>query len=118
MTLDPGPSEFRVAKHRAAAGITLSSGESMRGHVFVAGGSARHAGPERVGELLNAETGFFPFEIQDAGDVRTVLVNRSHVVTVALAENEASQEPGYAVATRRTASVLMSNGRRVVGAVR
>ena len=117
MSLDP-TSKFRVPKDRADAVLTLSSGASMRGCVFLAGGSARHTGPERVGELLNAETGFFPFEVQDAGSVRTVLVNRRHVVMVALADNEASRDPGYDVARRQPASVLMSSGQRVVGAVR
>ena len=37
---------------------------------------------------------------------------------VALAEDEASRDPGYDVATRRFVSVLLSNGQRVVGAVR
>jgi hypothetical protein len=111
-------SKFRVPKDRADAVLTLSSGESMRGCVFLAGGSAHHTGPERVGELLNAESGFFPFEVQDAGSVRTVLVNRRHVVMVALADNESSRDPGYDVARRQPASVLMSSGRRVVGAVR
>jgi hypothetical protein len=118
MPLDLTPSKFRVPKERADAVLTLSSGESMRGCVFVAGGSARHTGPERVAELLNAETGFFPFEVQDGGSVRTVLVNRGHVVMVALADNEASRDPGYDVARRQTASILMSSGQRIVGAVR
>ena len=118
MPLDFTPSGFRVPKDRADAVITLSSGESMRGCVFIAGGSARHTGPERVGELLNAETGFFPFEVHDGGSTRTVMVNRRHVVMVALADNEAKRDPGYDVARRQTASILMSSGRRVVGAVR
>jgi hypothetical protein len=113
MPLDLTPSKFRVPKERADAVLTLSSGESMRGCVFVAGGSARHTGPERVAELLNAETGFFPFEVQDGGSVRTVLVNRGHVVMVALADNEASRDPGYDVARRQTASILMSSGQRI-----
>ena len=118
MPLDHKPSGFRVPKDRVEAVLTLSSGASMRGCVFVAGGSARHTGPERVGELLNTETGFFPFEVQDAGSVRTVLVNSRHVVMVALADNEASHAPGYDVARRQIASVLMSSGQRVIGAVR
>jgi hypothetical protein len=118
MTTDFTPSEFHVDKQRADAVVTLSSGESSRGCFFVAGGSARHTGPERVGDVLNAEAGFFPFEIQDAAGARTVLFNRNHVVTVALSDNEASRDPGYSVATRRIASVLLSNGQRVVGAVR
>ena len=47
-----------------------------------------------------------------------MLYNRAHVVLVALEENEASLEPGYNVATRRFVSILLSNGQRVVGAVR
>jgi hypothetical protein len=111
------PSEFRVAKHRADAVLTLSSGETVSGCVFVAGGSARHTGPERVGELLNSENGFFPFEIHDAGNTRTILVNRRHLVIAALAENEASFDPGYDLATRRTVSILMSSGERLFGVV-
>jgi hypothetical protein len=112
------PSAFRVEKQRANAVLTLSNGQSTHGCFFTAGGSARHAGPEQVGDLLNSETGFFPFEIHDADGRRTVLFNRSHVVMVAVADNEASRDPGYSVATRRVVSMLLSSGQRVVGAVR
>ena len=47
-----------------------------------------------------------------------MLCNRSQVLMVALADNEATRDPGYEVATRRTVSVLLSNGERVAGAVR
>src|ERR1700688_3147900 len=112
------PSQFLVEKQRANAVLTLSSGQSARGCFFTAGGSARHAGPERVGDLLNSEAGFFPFEIHDADGYRTVLFNPRHVVVVGLADNEASRDPGYSVATRRVVSVLLSSGQRLVGAVR
>ncbi len=111
-------SEYRVEKQRAPAILTLSSGQTRHGCFFVAGGSARHAGPERVGELLNADDGFFPFEVDEPGGPRAVLFQRDHVVMAVLSENEASREPGYSVATRRVVSLLLSNGRRVVGAVR
>jgi hypothetical protein len=112
------PSEFRIEKQRVDALLTLSSGQSTRGCFFTAGGSARHGGPERVGDLLNSETGFFPFEVHDADGSRTVLFNRSHVIVVVLADNEASRDPGYSVATRRIISVLLSNRQRVVGTIR
>jgi hypothetical protein len=111
-------SGFRVEKQRVDAVLTLSSGESADGCFFVAGGSARHAGPERVGDLLNSEAVFIPFETHDSAGVRTLLVNRRHVVMVAIRDNEASRDPGYAVATRRVVSVLLSDGHRVVGTVR
>jgi hypothetical protein len=112
------PSEFHVEKQRADAVLSLSSGESTRGCFFVASGRARHVGSERVGDLLNSEAVFFPFEIHDSTGIRTMLFNRSHVVMVAIGDNEARRDSGYSVATRRVVSVLLSSGQRVVGAVR
>ena len=118
MQTEPAASEFRVEKERIDALITLSNGDSAPGHFFVAKASAHTAGPERVGELLNAEPGFFPFETLDGHGTRTVLYNRRQVIMVALAENEARRDPGYDVATERFVSVLLSNGDRVAGSVR
>jgi hypothetical protein len=115
----PRPSQFRVEKRRLPAVLTLANGESIRGCFFVAEASARHSGPERVGDVLNAEAGFFPFEIGRAAGTEvasTALFNRSHVVMVGLGENEAG-EPAYGIVTRRVVSLLLSIGRRVVGAV-
>jgi len=116
MTPVSGP-EFRVEKLRVDATVTLSSGQSTRGCFFTAGTSATHDGPERVGELLNGETGFFPFEIHEGDDARTVLYNRAHVVLVGLNDNEEERIPGYSVASRQLVSILLSNGHRVVGSV-
>ena len=110
-------SEYRFEKTRADAIVRLSSGAIARGCFFLAG-SARHEGPERVWDLLNGEAGFFPFELHEAAGPRTVLYNRAHVVTVALSDNEATREPGYAVARRRVVSILLSTGERLTGAVR
>ena len=111
-------SEFRFEKRRAEAVVTLVSGETARGAFFIASGTSRHEGPERIGDLLNQEVGFFPFEIQTGDGKRTVLYNRAHLITVHVFDEEASREPGYGVATRRNVSILLSNGRRVNGSVR
>jgi hypothetical protein len=118
MRVEPAISEFRVEKARVDALITLSNGDSAPGHFFVAKASAHTAGAERVGELLNGEPGFFPFETLDGERTRTVLYNRRQVIMVALADNEARRDPGYDVATERLVSVLLSNGHRVAGSVR
>jgi hypothetical protein len=109
-------SEFRVEKRRAEAQLTLSSGGHLRGWFFLSGSSATHVGPERVADLLNAEAGFFPFEVPS----ETVLINRSHLVLVKLLEHttEAQLDPGYVVATERHVDMLLSNGERLAGAVR
>jgi hypothetical protein len=118
MAGEPGESEFRFEKGRAEASVTLVGGESARGSFFVAGARSNHEGPERVGELLNEATGFFPFEIETADGPRTILYNRAHVITVTLSESEASRVPGYAVAKRRDVWILLSDGRRLRGVVR
>ncbi len=109
-------SEFRVEKRREAAEITLSTGATIAGHFFLSGSSQVHAGPERVGDLLNLEAGFFPF---GAANGETSLINRAHVIKVSLPEHviEAQLDDGYDVATRRHVSILLSSGESVTGHV-
>src|SRR2546421_3857403 len=118
MATETAASEFRVEKERVDALIILSNGESTPGHFFVAKASAHSLGPERIGELLNAESGFFPFEMLEGQSNRTVLYNRQQVVMVALTDNEARRDPGYDVATERFVSLLLSSGARITGSVR
>ena len=115
----PESSEFHVEKTRADADITFTNGASAVGQFFVSKASPTSSGPERVAELLNSETGFFPFEVVEAdGRPHAVLYNRDHVVTVAVSSDEARRDPGYDVATARTVSVLLADGRRILGTVR
>lgn len=113
-------SEFRVEKRRAEAALTLTTGAMVRGCFFLAGSRASHGGPERVADLLNAESGFFPFELNADSTPYTVLYNRSQLVVVTLLENtvEAQLDPGYSVATERDVRMLLSNGETVEGRVR
>src|SRR5574338_864306 len=108
-------SEFRVQKRREAAEVTVVTGATLSGNFFLAGSSQAHTGPERVGDVLNFEPGFFPFE--SAGE--TSLINRAHVLKVALPTQmiEAQLDAGYDVATRRHVKVLLTTGEAIVGDV-
>jgi hypothetical protein len=113
-------SEFRIEKRRAEAALTLTTGTTVRGCFFLFGSSASHSGPERVADLLNAETGFFPFELNADAAPHTVLYNRNQVVLVTLLEEtiESQLDPGYSVATERAIRMILSSGQTVVGRVR
>ncbi len=113
-------SEFRIEKARTDGTLLLSTGAFIPGSFFVAGSSATHPGPETVKELLDAERGFFPFEVRRPnGEKQTTLYNRDHVIYVELVGNEEAQlDPGYDVATRRTVSMLCATGVRLKGMVR
>src|SRR5215471_19564326 len=118
MADEPEESEFRFEKQRTEASVTLTGGESASGSFFVAPARSNHEGAERVGELLNQEPGFFPFEIQTADGPRTILYHRAHVITVTLTDSEAARDPGYAVAKRSDVFILLSDGRKLRGVVR
>ena len=81
-------SEFRVEKSRANATLTLSNGTAVHGCFFISGNSRTHAGPESVRDLLNGETGFFPFDAGPPEDSTTVLYNRDHLVFVELQDKD------------------------------
>ena len=108
-------SEFRVEKRRETAELTLITGATIQGVFFLAGSSQLHAGPERIGDVMNQEAGFFPFET--GGE--TMLVNRAHVLKVALPTKliEAQLDAGYDVATRRNVKVLLTTGETITGHV-
>jgi hypothetical protein len=113
------PSEFRVQKSRADATLTLSNGTSVHGCFFISGNSRTHAGPEGVKDVLNTETGFFPFDSTRPDGSTTILVNRDHVVCVKLEDkDEPRRDPDYDVATQKIVTMLMSNGTRLRGSVR
>ena len=109
-------SQFRFEKERVPATLTLAHGTSVSGSFFVAAHTSFREGRERVGDLLNAQPGFFPFELRDG---ITVMYNRAHLVVVTLepGAREAEQDPGYASATRRHVGMLLSTGMRLKGGV-
>lgn len=111
-------SEYRFEKRRTDAAITLSSGRTIHGRLFLAGASGRHDGPERVADLLNSEPGFFPFEIEGEDGPEILMLNRAQVVTVNVPDNEASLEPGYGIARRRAVAMVLAGNHRLTGIVR
>ena len=114
---DPA-SEFRVEKSRAKATLTLSNGATVHGYFFISRNSRTHAGPEGVRDVLNGETGFFPFDAGRSEDSTTILYNRDHLVFVELHDkDEPRRDPGYDVAIEKIVTMLMSNGIRLRGAV-
>src|SRR6187455_2655080 len=108
-------SEFWVEKRREAADVTLVTGATLAGVFFLSGSSQLHAGPERVGDVLNFEPGFFPFECNG----ETSLINRAHVLKVVLPPQmiEVELDAGYDIAKRRHVRILLTTGESITGHV-
>lgn len=112
-------SQYYIEKQRTSAALTLAHGVSATGCFFVAGSGTVAPGPERVADLLNSDTGFFPFEASERdGRTTTVLLHRDHLVMATLSDNEGSRDPGYAHAISRDVSLLLTTGERLAGQVR
>jgi hypothetical protein len=109
-------SKFRIEKTRAPAELLLGTGATVRGCFFLWSSSHAYAAPYRIGDQLNEQSGFFPFQLEN-GD--TALYNRAHVVQVRLPPGalESQIEPGYEVATRHVVTMLLSTGQRITGTV-
>lgn len=106
-----------MEKSRVEATLTLSNGSTVRGCFFVSSNSRTHSGPERIEEMLNAETGFFPFEVSESAS--TVLYNRDHLVLVELTgTDDARSDPAYDFASEKIVGLLLSTGEQLHGAVR
>jgi len=88
----------------------------MRHGCFFVVTSLTHGGPERVADLLNGASGFFPFQHDDGA---TGQYNRAHLVMVTLHSDsaEVELEPGYSVAHRRDVSLMLSTGTSLDGTV-
>src|SRR4029434_4515778 len=101
-------SDFRFEKHQVAATLVLSTGAMRHGCFFVVT-SLTHGGHERVGDLLNGASGFFPLQYDDG---TTGQYNRNHLVMVMLPAGMAEEEfePGFSVSLRRQISLLLSTG--------
>jgi hypothetical protein len=111
-------SNLRIEKQRSQAEVSLATGEIAHGNFFTSARSALHAGPERIGDVLNGDSDFIPFERHSERSRQMVIYNRAHIITVSVSPDEPRQEPGYGVAMRHEVSMVLSNGRRLVGSVR
>lgn len=114
--------EYQVKKEHHASGVVrLSTGSSIRGRFYLSGVTTEHSGPERVGDLLNREDRFFPFEVepQAGGSTHTSLLARHYVLYVKLDghSSRGEGEAGLAMASTKFVSLLLSNGERLRGEI-
>jgi hypothetical protein len=68
-------SDFRIEKVRHALEITLATGETLAGTVFLEPRARTHDGPQDLRELLDGDEAFFPVAVDD----RVLLVAKDQV---------------------------------------
>lgn len=105
-------------KRRVEATLTLTTGPTVHGSFFLGDTSVAGDGPERVDDLLNHTSRFFPFERHEDGQSTVVLYSVDHLTLVTLFHDAAREVPGYEVARVRHVALILTGGDRVVGRIR
>jgi hypothetical protein len=112
--MDTTTNPFRIAKARMPAALVLLGGQRIHGDLFVQAGGQALTYVEGAPEFLNSADAFFPVRI-DSGV--TLLVSKSHVLTVEVERQYASSaEQAYGDMTN--VEIAMEGGPVLRGEIR
>ena len=103
---------LRIRKNRKRAEIVYTDQSRQEGNFFVSLASSRRRGPESIGEILNGERRFLPFEVQDG---HLMMVQRSAILMVRPKDSEVDEIAQ--TAGRVFAQVMFISGYSVSGYV-
>jgi hypothetical protein len=81
---------YRIETTRKAVILTMLGGEEVRGNVFIHSSSYRPFELEDVSELFNADSPFFPLELETS---EVILVAKERVAEVAADRGDDESEP-------------------------
>lgn len=73
--------QFHIQTRGHGVEVVLNNSTVLKGRVFLHSVAERHAGPERVDDVLNSGARFFPLRVQENGQ-RTLLINKERVLFV------------------------------------
>ena len=108
---------YRVETAQKAVILTMLGGEELRGKVFIHPSSYRPFELEDVSELLNADTPFFPLELENS---EVILVSRERVAEAAAdrSEDAFEQPPREAPTPTALLQIVLVGGEVRLGSIR
>jgi hypothetical protein len=106
-------STFQLPHVAVPARLTLAQGRPQTGTIFLAARVPHHDGPETPLELLNRPEPFFPFRLEESGDV--LLVARSQTVTVAVQHGPIADPDRLSASKELRFELVLSNATTITG---
>jgi hypothetical protein len=100
-------SDFRIVKDRCAVTLSLISGETVAGAMFVRHSEDGDPRRETVRDVLNASERFFPLEMGEGG---TLLVAKDQVVDVLADVHDDGEELRHASARSARLDIALAGG--------
>jgi hypothetical protein len=108
---------YRIETTRKAVILTMRGGEELRGNVFIHFSSYRPFELEDVSELFNADTPFFPLELDNS---EVILVSKERVAEVAAdhGDDYSDQPPREAPTPTALLQIVLVGGEIRLGSIR
>jgi hypothetical protein len=108
---------YRIETTRKAVILTMLGGEELRGNVFIHFSSYRPFEFEDVSELFNADTPFFPLELETS---EVVLISKERVAEVAADRGDGASDQIPSEGTIPTAllQIMLIGGEVRLGSIR
>ncbi len=108
---------YRIETTRKAVILTMLGGEELRGNVFIHFSSYRPFEFEDVSELFNADSPFFPLELETS---EVVLVSKERVAEVAANRGDGASDQVPSEGTIPTAllQIMLIGGEVRLGSIR
>ncbi|HKK01581.1 MAG TPA: hypothetical protein VJ955_05390 [Desulfuromonadales bacterium] len=99
----------KISKAIRKVRLTLADGRSLAGEIFLNLYEVRHAGQQRVGDLLNGDVAFLPVRV----DCETLLVNVEQILSARVAAADELDEL-MTLGERYTVEVVTLSGDPIV----
>ena len=108
---------YRIETTQKAVILTMRDGEELRGNVFIHFSSYRPFELEDVSELLNADTPFFPLELENS---EVILISKERVAEAAADRGDDTLDPPAREAPTPTAllQIVLVGGEVRLGSIR
>ena len=108
---------YRIETAQKAVILTMLGGEELRGNVFIHLSSYRPFELEDVSELFNADSPFFPLELE-TGEVMLISKERVAEVAADRGEEATDQPPREAPIPTALLQILLVGGEIRLGSIR
>jgi hypothetical protein len=108
---------YRIETTRKAVILTMRGGEEIRGNAFIHFSSNRPFELEDVSELFNAETPFFPLELEH-GEVILIAIERVAEVAADRGDNPPDLAPRDLPTATALLQILLVGGEIRLGSIR
>lgn len=104
---------FHLPRTMVPARITLTQGRPRAGTIFLGARVPQHDGPETPLEMLNRPEPFFPFQLEEDGDI--LLVAKGHMIELTVEHGPIADPDRLSAAKELRLELVLTSGATLRG---